>query len=153
MSDEKKKKTKRIVKIVVYSLVFIFVIIQFIPVDRTNPPVRNEALWKSPKTKEYAVRACYDCHSNNTKWPFYSYVAPMSWFVISHVNEGREHLNFSEFNPEDGKEAADVVEHDIMPLGSYMFLHPDARLSDKEKLEFVNGLVESFGREDKKDED
>lgn len=153
MSEIKHNKSRKIIRIVIYSLIFIFVIIQFFPVDRTNPPVKSEPNWDSPKSKEYAVRACYDCHSNKTKWPLYSYVAPLSWFVTSHVIEGREDLNFSEFKPGDGKEAAEVVEHDIMPLESYIILHPDANLTDKEKIEFVKGLVATFGKKEKKDED
>ncbi|TAL69944.1 MAG: cytochrome C [Bacteroidetes bacterium] len=153
MNVDKTIKTKKIVRIFVYSLVFIFVVIQFIPVDRTNPPVKSEPKWDAQKTKEYAVRACYDCHSNKTKWPFYSYIAPLSWIVISHVQEGREELNFSELDTEDAKEAADVVEHGIMPIQSYVIFHPDAKLTDNERKEFVKGLVNSFGRETKKDED
>jgi hypothetical protein len=147
------KKNKIIIRIVINILILIFVVIQFIPVDRTNPPVKNEPLWDSQKTKEYAVRACYDCHSNKTKWPFYSYIAPLSWFIADHVKGGREDLNFSEFNPEDAKDVVDVVKHDIMPLSSYVIFHPDANLSDKERAEFVKGLVASFGRKDKKDKD
>ena len=153
MINEKKRKTKKIVRIIVYSLVFVFVVFQFIPVDRTNPPVKSEPQWDSQKTKGYAVRACYDCHSNKTKWPWYSYIAPMSWIVISHVNEGREELNFSELNIKDAKKAADVVEHEIMPLPSYVIFHPDAKLTETERAEFVKGLVNSFGREKFKDED
>src|SRR3989339_43352 len=153
MSDIKKNKSRKIIRIAIYSSIFIFVVIQFFPVDRTNPPVKNEPTWDSPKTKGYAIRACYDCHSNKTKWPLYSYVAPISWFVADHVKSGREDLNFSEYGTGDGKEAAEVVEHGIMPLSSYIILHPIANLTDEEKAEFVKGLVATFGRKEKKGED
>ncbi|MCL5991489.1 MAG: heme-binding domain-containing protein [Bacteroidetes bacterium] len=154
MSEIKPNKSRKIIRIVIYSLIFVFVLIQFIPVNRTNPPVKSEPKWDSDKTKQYAIRACYDCHSSKTKWPLYSHIAPLSWLIISHVEEGREELNFSEFKLGDGKEAAEVVEHDIMPLNSYVILHPDAKLTYKEKVEFVKGLVATFGRKVKKgDED
>jgi len=155
MSEIKQNKSRKIIRIVIYSLIFIIVIIQFIPVDRTNQPVKNEPKWDSPKTKEYAIRACYDCHSNKTRWPLYSYIAPLSWIIAGHVKGGREVLNFSEYivGVSEGDEAAEVVEKGIMPLNSYLIFHPDANLTEKEKVEFVKGLVETFGRKEKKDKD
>lgn len=74
-----------------------FVVVQFIPVDRTNPPVVQEPNWDSPQTRALAERACFDCHSNETKWPWYSKVAPVSWLVAHDVEEGRAALNLSEW--------------------------------------------------------
>ncbi len=74
-----------------------FIAIQFVPVDKSNPPVVSEPKWDSPQTQALAERACYDCHSNQTKWPWYSNVAPVSWLLARHVQEGRDKLNFSEW--------------------------------------------------------
>jgi len=70
----------------------VFVLIQFIPVARTNPPVEGE-ISASPEVMSILRRACYDCHSNETRWPWYSKIAPVSWLSVKDVNEGREHLN------------------------------------------------------------
>lgn len=79
-----------------------FIAIQFVPVDKSNPPVVSEPKWNSPQTQMLAERACYDCHSNQTKWPWYSSVAPVSWLVSRHVQEGRAELNFSEWGVNNG---------------------------------------------------
>lgn len=79
-----------------------FIAIQFVPVDKTNPPVVNEPRWDSPQTQALAERACYDCHSNQTKWPWYSNVAPVSWVLAHNVKEGRTKLNFSEWGLNNG---------------------------------------------------
>ncbi|MFN8458720.1 MAG: heme-binding domain-containing protein [Anaerolineae bacterium] len=139
--------------------------IQFVPVQRTNPPVVSEPKWDSPQTKALAERACFDCHSNQTKWPWYSYVAPMSWFVADHVQEGRDKLNFSEWGMarggegEEGEEGeggeggeggrsddvARAVEKGKMPMESYLLMHPEARLSPAETQALVAGLKATFG--------
>ena len=80
-----------------------FIAIQFIPVNRTNPPVAQEPNWDSPQTRALAERACFDCHSNETKWPWYSKVAPVSWIVADHVHEGRAALNLSEWSVTAGE--------------------------------------------------
>lgn len=117
----------------------IAVAIQFVPLSRTNPPVQHDV---SAPTAVNSIlrRACYDCHSNETEWPWYSRVAPVSWFVVGHVNEGRGDLNFSEwpaFDPELQSEAFHDVEEQVskhkMPLRSYQILHPGARLSDEDR--------------------
>jgi hypothetical protein len=88
---------RRILKWAGVTLAAIFVLIQFVPVDRTNPPVEGEVP-APPEVREVLQRACYDCHSNETNWPWYSRVAPVSWLVARDVHEGREHLNFSTWN-------------------------------------------------------
>src|SRR5581483_2821093 len=83
----------------------LFLLAQAVPYDRshTNPPVTAEPRWDSPQTRELAARACFDCHSNLTTWPWYSNVAPISWLVQRDVDGGRSALNFSEWNkPQDG---------------------------------------------------
>ena len=130
-------------------LVALFLIAQVIPYGRahTNPPVVAEPAWDSPATRALAKRACFDCHSNETTWPWYSHVAPTSWFLQSHVDEGREHLNFSEWNKpyRAAGKASREVKSGGMPLSSYLLMHPEARLSDAEKVELERGLDASLG--------
>lgn len=78
----------------------LFLAIQAWPYGRnhTNPPVRGEPPWKSPETRELVVRACFDCHSNETAWPWYSNIAPFSWLVEGDVDEGRKKVNYSEWD-------------------------------------------------------
>lgn len=112
-----------------------FVAIQFVPVDRSNPPVRSDV--GAPAEVAVLLRAaCYDCHSRETRWPWYSRVAPVSWFVARHVDEGRRELDFSDwptidFTAQDEllREVAKEVEKGKMPLASYRWGHPEARLT------------------------
>jgi hypothetical protein len=121
--------------------------IQFVQFERTNPPVSAEPAWDSPQTRDLAKRACFDCHSNQTTWPWYSKVAPVSWLVVHHVDEGREHLNFSAI---DGKEHVDEIVEEIregkMPTSDYALLHPEARLAPAEKDALIAGLERTFAR-------
>lgn len=123
-------------------LVVVFLGIQFIPVSRTNPAVTREIRWDSPETRQLAKRACYDCHSNETVWPWYASVAPVSWLVARDVNGARRHLNFSEWDRpnEDAEEIVEQVEDGEMPLKIYLPLHPEARLSDEQRAPLVAGL-------------
>lgn len=138
-------KPKRILLV----LVVVFIGLQLVPYGRghTNPPVVGEPQWASPRVRELAARACFDCHSNETKWPWYSHVAPMSWLVQRDVDEGREHLNFSTFATSggDSDEAAELVGAGEMPPWFYLPLHSEARLSDAEKKELVDGFTAMFG--------
>lgn len=116
-----------------------FIGIQFYTVERTNPPVTAD-LKEPAEVKEILQRACYDCHSNETKWPFYSYVAPFSWLTVKDVEEGREELNFSNWQrispvkqAKIKKEVWKEVDKGDMPLWFYMPLHPGAKLSAEDK--------------------
>ena len=135
---------KNIGKKVLVLLAAILILIQFIPVQKTNPPLLREPNWDSQKTRNYAVKVCFDCHSNQTVWPFYSKVAPISWFVAGHVNEGRENLNFSEWKAKFGKDIIEELEEKEMPLKSYLLLHPSAKLNDTELTEFIEGLKKTI---------
>lgn len=154
------KRINRPVGVIVAGLVVLGVVIQFIPYgrDHTNPPVLQEPAWDSPQTRELAQRACFDCHSNETVWPWYSNIAPVSWLIYNDVSEGREHYNLSEWDihptlPEDEGEGeehqhgSDVVEHVLlsgeMPPASYLLLHPEARLSEVERQKLIEGLAKS----------
>jgi len=126
-------------------LVIGFALAQLVPYgrDHTNPAVTREVKWDSARTRDLAVGACYDCHSNLTQWPWYSNVAPVSWLVYSDVQEGREKLNFSEWDRpqgEDGDEAAEVVREGSMPPLQYKPLHPAGRLSGAERDQLARGI-------------
>jgi hypothetical protein len=130
-------------------LVFLFAVIQAVPYgrDHSNPPVRQEPAWDSPQTRALAADACFDCHSNQTHWPWYSNVAPVSWLVQRDVDSGRNALNFSEWDRPQRRadEAAEKVAEKEMPLSYYTWLHPNARLSSAERQALVQGLQAMFG--------
>jgi hypothetical protein len=115
--------------------------------DHVDPPVLMEPHWDRPSTCELAARACFDCHSNTTRWPWYSNVAPVSWFVQRHVDEGRKVLNFSEWQrpQEEAHESAETIVEGEMPLRSYALLHAAARLSPAESQALARGLTASIG--------
>lgn len=133
---------KKVIKPVLWSLALLAVLIQFVPVDRSNPQVTREIRWDSEATGEIAQRACYDCHSNETAWPWYSRVAPVSWLVAQDVAEGRKHLNFSMWDRpnEDADKIIEMVEDGEMPLPEYVLLHPEARLDELTRAALVKGL-------------
>ena len=125
------------------------VLIQFIPYGRnhTNPPVTREPAWNSPGTRALIRRACFDCHSNETVWPWYSHVAPVSWLVQNDVDGGRSHLNFSEWDRPQ-RHATDVaaqVKQGDMPLWFYLPMHAAAKLSATEKEALIDGAEKSLG--------
>lgn len=128
----------------------VFIIIQFFPIDKTNPTT-NEGMdfLKIKNTPEPIAKlirnSCYDCHSNETKYPFYSNIQPVAWLLKNHIDEGRKELNFSTFATYEPKrqahkleEAAEYVEQKNMPLESYTLGHSDAKLSDEQRRQLVN---------------
>jgi mono/diheme cytochrome c family protein len=130
-----------------------FIAIQFVPYgrDRTNPPVTAEPAWDSPRTRELADRACFDCHSNETAWPWYAKAAPGSWLVYRDVDRGRKKMNFSEWPqlpPGAGASiaaaAAEKIDQSEMPPIQYRLAHSEARLTDAEKQELIAGLKASL---------
>jgi hypothetical protein len=141
-------------------LVVLALLIQLVPYghDHTNPPIVKEPNWNSPQTREITKRACFDCHSDETVWPWYSNFAPVSWLIYRDVSEGRQHLNFSEWDvhpsmPEgegEGEEhqhgpevIKDLLESGEMPPATYLLLHPEARLSNQELQTLIDGLTKS----------
>ena len=132
-------------------VVLAFVAIQFVPYgrDHVNPPVAAEPSWDSLETRALARQACFDCHSNETEWPAYSTVAPVSWLIQHDVSEGRAVLNFSEWQrPQDeAKEAAEEVLEGEMPLRMYQLMHAHARLSAADRERLARGLERTLGRE------
>jgi hypothetical protein len=119
--------------------------IQLIPYghQQTNPPVTAEPTWPSPESRNLAVRACFDCHSNETTWPWYSSAAPISWLVVHDVQEGRDALNFSEWDrPQQRlREIAEVLREGEMPPVYYRWTHPSAILSAAEKAQLERDLT------------
>lgn len=120
-------------------LIVILVAIQFIPVNKTNPTVTAEL---DAPTEIISVfkRSCYDCHSNETAWPWYSNIAPVSWLVAGDVKDARAHLNFSEWGNLSRKDRVKMkeeiweeIEKEKMPLWKYNIMHPEASLTQKNK--------------------
>ncbi len=134
------------------TLGIVFLAMQFIPYGHNlvNPSVNSEPPWNSPRTRELFVRACADCHSNQTMWPWYSQIAPASWLLQHDVKEGRAEFNISEWDREEneGEDAAEQLRKGEMPLWTYTLTHADARLSESEKQELAIGLSLTFGRKD-----
>jgi hypothetical protein len=129
-------------------LVGLFVLAQLVPYGRNhkNPPVQTEPRWATAQTRELAKRACFDCHSNLSTWPWYSNVAPASWLIYRDVVGGRGSLNFSEWNlPQDGAgDAVETIRSGSMPPWFYLPLHPKAALSKAEKNTLMAGLAATF---------
>lgn len=128
---------KHLIRILI-ALAVLALSIQFIQPDRTNPEVTAD--FDGPEPVRAILKAkCYDCHSNETVWPWYSYVAPVSWLVADHVIEGREELNYSEWadfssskKQEKAEETYDEIADGYMPLKSYLLAHPEAEVTEEE---------------------
>ena len=125
----------------------VFAVLQFFNPARTNPPVKNDfiAAAKPPASVAATIRAaCYDCHSHETRWPWYSRVAPVSWLVVSDTTEGREHLNLSEWPAETAGAAKkldrinEVLDYREMPPKKYTLIHADARLTETQRKEIMD---------------
>jgi hypothetical protein len=127
-------------------IVVLLVAIQLVPYgrDHTNPTGGQPISWNSPRTEELMRGACMDCHSNETEWPWYSNVAPVSWLVQRDVEEGRATLNLSTGEPEV-QEMIEAIQEGEMPPWQYKPTHPGARLSASEKRELIRGLQATFG--------
>lgn len=136
----------------------IFIAIQLIPVNRVNKPVDKKDnfvdVFATPaQVKVFLKNACYDCHSNETVYPWYSKVAPISWTVKDHINEGRERLNFSEWNSFNKDQKKTILQHSIttlqqrtMPMPAYMLKHPEANLTNDQRKtleDYFQGLLSS----------
>jgi hypothetical protein len=117
-----------------------------LPGRGNNPPVTAEPKWDSPQTRGLAKRACFDCHSNESRWPLYAYVAPVSWLIYNDVMEGRSRLNFSEWDrPQRAAgEIVSAIQEGEMPPAIYTPMHPEARLTAAEKQQLITGLQNSL---------
>ncbi|MDQ7843555.1 MAG: heme-binding domain-containing protein [Armatimonadota bacterium] len=133
------------------------VAIQVLPYGRvhTNPPVVAEPRWDSPRTRALFLRACGDCHSHLTVWPWYSHIAPVSWWIARDVREGRKEFNVSTWGAteSEGDDAAEVVRAGRMPPRLYVLLRPAAQLSAGDTQDLIRGLDATFGGERPQEED
>jgi hypothetical protein len=132
--------------------VWIIVLIQFIRVDYTNPPLKEKndliVLTNPPENVQVILKkTCYNCHSNTTVWPWYSQIAPASWLITHDVNEARRHFNFSKWNEMDTRHIEKFVEeaeYEIlegdMPLPSFTIMHKNTKLTDEEKEIMIDWL-------------
>lgn len=151
-ADSGRSEAIAAVAAVAVTTVVLFGVIQAVPYGRahSNPPVTGEPQWDSPRTRELTVRACYGCHSNEVEYPQYANIAPISWMVQSHVDEGRGKLNFSTFDvsTHGADDAVETILDGSMPPSYYtrFGLHPEARLTDAEMQELVAGLKATFAR-------
>ncbi len=143
-------KQKLTLKNIGLALLVMFIVIQAFRIDKNNPSSdpANDFIVATQASSEIATilkDACYDCHSNNAIYPWYTNVAPFSWWIKHHVNEGRDELNFSEWKTYSSrrmdkkmKEAVEMVEEDEMPMYSYTIMHKNATLTKEQKLLLVN---------------
>lgn len=123
-------------------------LMQLVPYRVTNPPRRQEPAWDSARTRQLAVAACYDCHSNESNTTWWEDIAPLSWWITNHVKEGRAALNFSEWGSGgEGDDAAETVSDGSMPPDYYTWLgmHADAKLTPSERAELAAGLRKTLG--------
>ena len=147
---------KSILKWSIRALVGLAVLVQFVRPARTNPPIDEKLTIQknshmSTEASDILLRSCYDCHSSATVWPWYSNIAPVSWYLVRHVNAGRKELSFSDWGSYTAKrrarklkEICEQLEKNEMPLSTYLPLHPDAGLSDADKA-----LLYQWAREER----
>jgi hypothetical protein len=127
-----------------------FALIQLVPYRVSNPPVTGEPKWDSPRTRALVVASCFDCHSNQTRTPWYGKVAPVSWWLTNHVEDGRAAVNYSEWDKPQGegaRKSAKAVRDGSMPPSYYTWfgLHSGAKLTPAQRDELIAGLVKTFG--------
>jgi hypothetical protein len=132
--------------------IVVLAVIQLVPVTHDNPPVKTTINWDSDRTKQLAYSTCMDCHSNESTWPWYSYIAPTSWLTTMHVHDARQMMNLSEMDSMPAfqrrmlaENMANQIRMGSMPPKDYLILHPDARLTEAEKQELIDGLQKSLG--------
>ena len=131
------------------AFVVVLILIQFIPIQHDDPAATREIQWNSPQTRELAKRACFDCHSNETVWPWYAHIAPMSLGVANHVYDGRRRLNFSQWDGPNANtnEIIEQTSSGRMPLWDYLLLHPEAKLTNTEKQALIDGLKQTLAND------
>jgi mono/diheme cytochrome c family protein len=139
---------KKIILIVVVVGVVLFGLIQLIPFghEHTNPPMVSEPAWSSPEARALVKEHCFQCHSNETEWPWYSNIAPASWLIQMDVNEGRGEFNFSDWSNHPGEvdELAEEIQSGAMPPIQYWMFHPNSKMNDQQKQELINALESSI---------
>jgi mono/diheme cytochrome c family protein len=138
-------------KIVLYlgiAAVVIFGLIQLVPFghDHTNPATVSEPNWASPQARALVKQSCFQCHSNETEWPWYANVAPSSWLLAMDVNMGRNEFNFSDWQNRPGEldEMVNEIQEGAMPPLQYTLFHPEAKLNDQQKQDLITALESSL---------
>ncbi|HMB23412.1 MAG: heme-binding domain-containing protein [Chloroflexota bacterium] len=141
---------KRVLQIL-GTLVVIFLLIQLVPFGhtRTNPPVISEPNWSSPQARALVKEHCFQCHSNETDWTWYSNIAPGSWLIANDVIEAREQFNFSDWNNNPGEldEMVEEIEEGGMPPIQYWIVHPSSHMNEQQKQELIAALKSSIPAE------
>lgn len=137
--------SRRLLFWLVLVVVVVFGLLQLVPYRVSNPSKRAEPNWDSPRTRELARVACFDCHSNETRVLWFEKIAPLSWWVKGHVDDGRAALNFSDWtaNREGLGESVETIREGSMPPGYYTWLglHSSATLTAKQRQELIDGLL------------
>ena len=146
-----RRETMRALVSAIAITIIILLAMQLVPVSRENPPVLASAQWDSPQTHDLVYRACMNCHSNETEWPWYATFAPGSWLTSVHVNSARQQYNLSELNKLPAfrktrlaRDMADAIRNGTMPPIDYQLLHPEAQLTAIEKEQLIQGLQNSI---------
>jgi mono/diheme cytochrome c family protein len=137
---------KKTILIIVIAGLLVFGLIQLIPVDRANPAVTGEPNWSSPEARALVKEHCFQCHSNETDWPWYSYVAPASWLIKWDVVNGRRRVNYSEWNkrPASLDEMVEKIQEGSMPPLQYTIFHPNSKLDAQQKQALIDALSSSM---------
>ena len=131
--------------------VLALLLIQLVPFghNHTNPPTISEPKWSSPQARALAKEHCFQCHSNETHWTWYSNIAPASWLIAADVIEGRNKFNFSDWtnHSEDVDEMVEVIQEGKMPPIQYWLFHPNSRMNAQQKQDLINALESSIKNE------
>jgi len=153
-----KKTVWTFIIVILVVIILCPLLMQVVPYGRshTNPPVVSEPKWDSPRTRNLAQRACFDCHSDETVWQWYTNIAPFSWLTQSDVDRGRQALNFSEWGQQpagsrrergtDPNRMVRSIQVGEMPPLIYLPIHPEANLTQAEKDELIQGLNASLSK-------
>ena len=139
---------KRLVLILIGGAIVLFLLIQLIPFghNRTNPPVVSEPNWSSPQARTLVKEHCFQCHSNETNWTWYSNIAPGSWLIAYDVTKGRHEFNFSDWKNHPGKleKMVETIQEGEMPPIQYWIVHPSSRMDEQQKQELIDALRSSI---------
>jgi hypothetical protein len=139
---------KKALSILIGVGIIVFVLIQFVPFghEHANPAMVSEPQWSSPAARALVKKSCFQCHSNETDWTWYSNIAPASWLIQYDVNAGRGQFNFSDWNnnPGDVDEMTRVIQAGRMPPIQYTLFHPNAKLNAQQKQDLINALTSSI---------
>jgi len=139
---------KKIILYLAIAAVVVFGLIQLVPFghDHTNPPTVSEPQWVNPEARALVKEHCFQCHSNETAWPWYSNIAPASWLIAMDVKEGRQAFNFSDWqaNPGEVDEMVQEIQSGGMPPIQYWLFHPNSKMNDQQKQQLIQALEQSI---------